>query len=390
MIDFSLCVFILSSYSSKNSGLKAIEEFLYEMKLSKVHRLQERMIKSQIDCIIVPLGINFRWLFAVMEEPSERLLVGVVHAERPIEMVVPSFEADRMKRITGISKTISWEETEDPYNILAELLLADTGKIIGIEPKMWFSVYQNISRKLPKKEFISAEQLFNGLRSVKDEEEQKILLKASQKSGDAIVKTLNELEAGISETEVQIILRERLTWGSSEKAFSLVQFGDNSALPHYHGGSRKLKKNDVVLIDAGGTLQNYWGDITITSVFGKASENFKEIYEIVFNANKKGKDAVTQNKLACEVDATTRDHITKMGYGEYFTHRTGHGVGLEGHEHPYIVGNNKLPLIPGNVFTIEPGIYLPGKFGIRIEDNVVKTSSGIQTSHIPRHEILEV
>jgi Xaa-Pro aminopeptidase len=348
------------------------------------------MIKSQIDCIIVSLGINFRWLFAVMEEPSERLLVGIVHAERPIEMVVPFFEADRMKRITGISNIISWEETEDPYNILAELLLSDTGKIIGIEPKMWFSVYQNISRKLPKKEFISAEQLFNGLRSVKDEEEQKILLKASQKSGDAIVKTLNELEAGISETEVQIILRERLTWGPNEKAFSLVQFGDNSALPHYHGGNRKLKKNDVVLIDAGGTLQNYWGDITITSVFGKASEHFKEIYEIVFNANKKGKDAVTQNKLACEIDATTRNHITKMGYGEYFTHRTGHGIGLERHEHPYIVGNNKLPLVPGNVFTIEPGIYLPGKFGIRIEDNVIKTSSGTQTSHIPRHEILEI
>ncbi|MFX0182525.1 MAG: M24 family metallopeptidase [Candidatus Hodarchaeota archaeon] len=359
------------------------------MELSKVHRLQERMRESQIDAIIIPLGINFRWLFGLMEEASERLLVGIVHTERPLEMVVPSFEADRIKRITGISNIISWEETDDPFNKLAELL-SDTGKIIGIEPKMWFSVYQNISRKLSKKEFISAEQLFNDLRSVKDEEEQKFLLKASQKSGDAIVKTLNELEAGISETEVQIILRERLTWGSSEKAFSLVQFGDNSALPHYHGGKRKLKKNDAVLIDAGGTLQNYWGDITITSVFGKANEHFKEIFEIVLNANKIGKEAVTENKLACKVDAATRDHITKMGYGEFFTHRTGHGIGLEGHEHPYIVGNNKSPLIPGNVFTIEPGIYLPGKFGIRIEDNVVKTSTGIQTSHIPRHEILEI
>ncbi|MFX0051749.1 MAG: M24 family metallopeptidase, partial [Candidatus Hermodarchaeota archaeon] len=273
---------------------------------------------------------------------------------------------------------------------LSELVLANTGKIIGIEPKMWYSVYHEISKKMPGKTFIPVEQIFNSLRSIKDEEEQKLLLKASQKSGDAIVKTLNDLEAGISENEVQSILRERLTWGTSEKVFSLVQFGENSAIPHYHGGNRKLKKDDVVLIDAGGTLHNYWGDITITSVFGNANDKFKEIYEIVFTANKKGKEAVKQTKLPCEIDAIVRDQIIKNGYGQYFTHRTGHGLGLEGHEHPYIVANNKIPLVSGNVFTIEPGIYLPGKFGIRIEDNVVKTTDGYQTSIIPRHEILEI
>ncbi|MFX0172614.1 MAG: M24 family metallopeptidase [Candidatus Hodarchaeota archaeon] len=360
---------------------------------TKVHRLQKCMRKSNIDCIIVPLGINFRWLFGIMEEPSERLLVSIINAEsqkHPVEMVVPSFEADRMKKTTGISNIISWEETQDPYNMLSELILANTGKIIGIEPKMWYSVYHCISKNLPEKIFISAEQVFNSLRSIKDEEEQKILLKASQRSGDAIVKTLNDLEAGISENEVQSILRERLTWGTREKVFSLVQFGENSTMPHYHGGERKLKKDDVVLIDAGGTLRNYWGDITITSVFGKADDKFKEIYEIVFNANEKGKEAVKQTKLPCEIDTTVRDHITKNGYGKYFTHRTGHGLGLEGHEHPYIVANNKTPLVSGNVFTIEPGIYLPGKFGIRIEDNIVKTIDRYQTSNIPRHEILEI
>ncbi|MFX0125936.1 MAG: M24 family metallopeptidase [Candidatus Hodarchaeota archaeon] len=360
---------------------------------TKVHRLQKCMRESKIDCIIVPLGINFRWLFGVMEEPSERLLVSIINAESQkdsVEMVVPSFETDRMRKITGVSNIISWEETQDPYNMLSELVLANNGKIIGIEPKMWYSVYHNISKKLPEKTFISAEEIFNSLRSIKDEEEQKILLEASQRSGDAIVKTLNDLEAGMSENEVQSILREKLTWGTSEKAFSLVQFGENSAIPHYHGGTRKLRKDDVVLIDAGGSLHNYWGDITITSVFGKADDKFREIYEIVFTANEKGKDAVKQNKLPCEIDATVRDQITKKGYGKYFTHRTGHGLGLEGHEHPYIVANNKTPLVPGNVFTIEPGIYIPGKFGIRIEDNVVKTADGFKTSNIPRHEILEV
>jgi Xaa-Pro aminopeptidase len=351
------------------------------------------MRESNIDYIIVPLGVNFRWLFGVMEEPSERLLVGIINAEsqkNPVEMVVPSFEAERMKKTIGISNVISWEETQDPYNMLSELIQTNTGKIIGIEPKMWYSVYHSMSKKLPEKKFISAEQVFSSLRSIKDEEEQKLLLKASQKSGDAIVKTLNELETGISENEVQSILRKKLTWGINEKAFSLVQFGENSAIPHYHGGERNIKKDDVVLIDAGGTLHNYWGDITITSVFGNASDKFKEIYDIVFTANEKGKEAVKQMKLPCGIDATVRDHITKNGYGKYFTHRTGHGLGLEGHEHPYIVANNKNPLVTGNVFTIEPGIYLPGKFGIRIEDNVIKTSDGFQTSTIPRYEILEI
>ena len=172
-------------------------------------------------------------------------------------------------------------------------------------------------------------------------------------------------------------------WGNNEKTFSLVQFGSNSALPHYQGGDKALKKGEVVLIDAGGTINNYWGDITITVVFGKASRRFREIFDIVYDANKIGKEAVIQGKLPSEVDKSVRTHITRKGFGDYFTHRTGHGLGLEVHEPPYIIENNCTPLVPGNVFTIEPGIYLDNEFGIRIEENVIKTQTGIQTSNIP-------
>jgi Xaa-Pro dipeptidase len=357
---------------------------------NNVSRLQVMLRKSNIDCVIVPLGINFRWLFNSLEEPSERLLVGIIDSENPPQLLVPTFEVERIKKMTGVRECIGWDEMQDPYDFLSDIIPERSRNLIGIEPKMWFSVYNNIFKVFPNNKFINAESIFIELRAVKDKEEQNYLAKASQKSGDAIVDTFNELEVGISESEVKKILVKKLTWGPREKAGALVQFGDNSAFPHYHGGETKLKKDNVVLIDAGGTFNNYWGDITITTVFGKASRRFKEIYDIVFDANVKGKESAAQNNLPCEVDNITRNHITKKGYGEYFTHRTGHGIGLEVHEHPYIVGNNQKPLIPGNAFTVEPGIYLPGEFGVRIEDDVIKTSTGIETSKIPRYELIEI
>jgi Xaa-Pro aminopeptidase len=347
------------------------------------------MRNSNIETLVIPLGINFRYLFGLLEEPSERLLVGIIKTEGSPKLLVPSFELDRLKKMTGISECIGWEETQDPFFILSELLHHKDGKKIGIDPKMWFSVYDRIARGIPAHDLIPAEELIYSLRAVKDEQEQELILKASQISADMIVEALGELKIGISEVEVQSILKQKLHGGSNEKEFALVQFGENSALPHYHGGTKKLQKDDVVLIDAGRSIDNYWGDITITSVFGKASKRFKEIFDIVYSANEKAKEAANRKKLPAEIDESARNYITNKGYGEYFSHRTGHGIGLEVHEHPYIVGNNRKPLNSGNVFTIEPGIYLPGQFGVRIEDNVVFTSSGIQTSKIPRYELLE-
>jgi len=356
----------------------------------KLNRLQNLMRSSEIDTIIIPLGINFRWLFGVKEVPSERLLVSIIESEGSPQFLVPSFEVERIKKVNKAIEVVGWEETENPFVKLAADIVPETVKTIGIEPKMWYSVFLNISNNLQDKKFVDTESLFSALRSVKDDEEIKNLRKASQKSADMIIKTLYELETGITEGEVQSILKNRLIWGSGEEMFDLVQFGDNSALPHYHGGERKLKKDDVVLIDAGGTVNNYWGDITITAVFGKASDKFKDVFKIVDNANQSGKEAAHQGKTPHEIDTITRQIITKEGYGEYFTHRTGHGLGLEVHENPYIVNGNHEQLKMGNSFTIEPGIYLPGKFGIRIEDNVIKIANGIFSSKIQRFELLEV
>ncbi|MHA2168198.1 MAG: M24 family metallopeptidase [Candidatus Hodarchaeales archaeon] len=360
------------------------------MKEEKLNRLQNLMRSSKIDTVIIPLGINFHWLFGVKEVPSERLLVGIVDSEGPPHFLAPAFEVNRVKKVTKAVEVVGWEETENPFEKLATTIIPDNTIKIGIEPKMWYSVFQKISTHLQGKVYFDTESLFSSLRSVKDEEEIKYMQKASQKSADIIIKTLNELEIGVTESEIQSILKDRLIWKPREEMFNLVQFSDNSALPHYHGGDRKLKKDDVVLIDAGGTVNNYWGDITITTVFGKATDKFMSVFKIVDEANQSGKEAARQGKTPHEIDTITRTIITKKGYGEYFTHRTGHGLGLEVHENPYIVKGNHEPLKTGNSFTIEPGIYLPGNFGIRIEDNVIKLTDDIFSSKIPRFDLIDV
>ncbi|MHA1331012.1 MAG: M24 family metallopeptidase, partial [Candidatus Hodarchaeales archaeon] len=263
----------------------------------RITRVSDHMRQHDIDVMIIPLGINFRWLFGILEEPSERLLIAIIDNEGESKILAPSFEINRIKKLTGVKDCIGWGEEEDPFSILQKVAFEDKMNRVAIEPKMWFFVYDAIVRKAPDNEYINAESILSSLRAIKDEKEQKLLLKASQRSGEAIVQTLNELHTGISEAEVQKILKDKLIWGSNEKSFQLVQFGSNSALPHYHSGNKTLEKDEVVLIDAGGTLENYWGDITITVVYGKASKRFKEIFNIVYQANHIGKKAAEENKL---------------------------------------------------------------------------------------------
>ncbi|MHA2054068.1 MAG: M24 family metallopeptidase [Candidatus Hodarchaeales archaeon] len=358
--------------------------------VNNVSKVQEIMRKENIDVLLVPLGINFRWLYGIKENPSERLLISVIGSEDEPQFLVPAFEVDRIRKLTKATDVIGWEETENPQKSLTEKIIPQSTKRVGIEPKMWYSVFNSIFQHLSHLQYVNAELIFNDVRSVKNNDEINSIQSAYKKTSQGIIKTLYELEVGLTENDVKKILKERLLWGADEEVFFLTQFGSNSALPHYHGGDRQLRKDDVLLIDAGGSINNYWGDITITSVFGTASKEFKSIYDVVNNANIQGKDAAAQNKSPHQIDNIVRNYIIKAGYGEFFTHRTGHGLGLEVHEHPYIVKGNETPLNTGNCFTIEPGIYLPGKFGIRVEDNLIKTDNGIISSEIPRLELIEV
>ncbi|MFX1514336.1 MAG: M24 family metallopeptidase, partial [Promethearchaeota archaeon] len=283
----------------------------------------------------------------------------------------------------------TWEETDDPFEKLNNSLSTEI-RTIGLDPKTTFNIYHKLQKTMPERKFVDAGNIISDLRSIKDEEEVKNLKKSSQKTGDIIINILNELEVGVSEIEIQQRLISQLKSDPTENAWASVQFGENSAIPHYSASARELKTNDIVLIDAGTTYNDYWGDITITCVFGQATEKFKKIFNIVLTANQKAKEAIAKNEIPAIIDKTTRDYISSNGFGKYFTHRTGHGMGLEVHEEPYIVENNEIPLKIGNVFTIEPGIYLSGKFGVRAEDNIIKTEGGFWSTLFPREELIEL
>ena len=279
-------------------------------KKQKLELVQESMRTNNIECTVIPLGINFRWLFEFFGEQSDRFIVAIIYQEGAPILITPEYEKAALCNATGITDSIGWYEEENPITSLTEKISHINGSI-ALDPQMWFSSFYHISYKLPKKEYISAETIFNSLRAVKDNDEQEYLTKASQQTANAIIETLYELKIGITEGEVLKILKDKFNRISSSPNYTEVSFGENTAILPCFSTIKKLQKNDVVVIDAGLTINDYWGDITITSVFGKATSNFKNIYNIVKKANSLAKDVAALNTRACDVDKAARDYITK-------------------------------------------------------------------------------
>ena len=216
--------------------------------------------------------------------------------------------------------------------------------------------------------------------------------KSSELADKALAMTIPMIKAGMKEIEVKELLEAELkNQGMSNPAFdTIIGSGPNSALPHYTAGDRVLKAGDSVVIDFGGVYQGYNSDMTRTIMLGKATEEYRDVYEIVKEAQKRAIETVKPGVKASEIDAAARSYIAGKGYGDYFIHRTGHGIGMEVHEEPYISDISKSILQPGMVFSIEPGVYLPGKFGVRIEDLVMVTETGVEVLNKYTKELIEI
>ena len=368
---------------NSQTNLLTMEEF--KTRISKVQSLIKR---DNLDGLIATLGVNFRYLFKSDAHVSERLTAVVLPREGTCSLITPEFEKQNMIRDVPLSEDniYTWQETDNPYKLLASecirLGLSD-GKL-GLTPNTSFSEYSKIQRNLPNVTFSDSYKIFNDARIVKTESEVKLLEKASKYSAEAIEKVIiNDLREGLSEIEVSNLVALELTKLSGEPAhFSIVQFSSNSAISHAMPTEKKLKNNNPVLIDAGTSVQGYNGDITNTTFFGKPSNEFLEIYDLVEEANQVGVDSSVVGTPCEEVDLSARKIIESKGYGEYFNHRLGHGIGLEVHEEPYIVSGNKLLLELNHIHSVEPGIYLQNKFGVRIEDDViVGAKNGIRASN---------
>lgn len=350
-----------------------------------------KLLQSELDrenkaALLVPLGTNFYYLFGKQGYPTERVMAGIIPRDGDPFIFSPSFERSNVERSTGIDDIITWKETDNAYQILGEEFKnRGINGEIGVDPKLWIIEVERIS-KYSNLSLHSAGEIIDHLRIVKSDWELNQLKAATKASADGILAALPQIKQGMTEKEFeQIVAREISGRSGNPLSFGAIQFGENSAIPHGMPTDRRLNNDEVVLVDAGTSVNGYQGDITITVPFGKPKD-FEKIYEIVYEANRLAFNADREGITGAELDKIARDHIAKKEYGKYFTHRLGHGIGLEVHEEPYIVGTNNSPLMAGNCHTIEPGIYIPGKFGVRIEDDAYVTKDGVEMIYeTPRH-----
>ena len=355
----------------------------------RIQRAQDELKTRKLDLLVVEPSTNFQYFTSYNPGRSERLILLMIPANGTPVVVCPSFEVERIKRNTTISDARGWEEQEDPWLLVAKAAQqmkppGRTGEV-AVEPTTSYQSYVRLTTKLRGWIPRDGTAVTERLRIIKRAEEIALIRQAIAATEASIAATFSQLAVGMTERDVaQLLSREMASRGSP--GGGLVQFGPSSALPHGGPSAGQLTRETVVLIDAGSRVEGYTSDITRTIWFGDApSDEFKKVYNIVHDAQTAAIENAKPNLTQCqEVDRAARKVIRDAGYGQYFTHRLGHGMGMDGHEPPYMVEGNTTHLEPGIVFTDEPGIYQLGKFGVRIEDDCMMTANGVEVlSHRP-------
>ena len=272
---------------------------------------------------------------------------------------------------------MGWIDGVDPYARAADLLPAD-GRIAAND-RMWTAHILALQSAVPAAAFATASGIIGRLRSRKDEDELAALRRAGRAADETFRQICDLPFLGRREDEVAADLARMLVEnGHDQAAFIIVASGPNAASPHHEPGGRTILPHDAVVMDFGGEVGGYFSDTTRTVVVGEPSPGFSRVYDLVLEAQLAAVDTVAPGVPIQEIDRAARRIIGAGGYGERFIHRTGHGIGLEVHEPPYVIEGNDLPLEPGMTFSVEPGIYLEGELGVRIEDIVVVTDDGVE------------
>jgi Xaa-Pro dipeptidase len=342
--------------------------------------VQDAMERSELDALLLAAPPNVAYVSGFHANPHERLIALVVPRAGGMRLVCPSLEEEAARSATGGAvELLVWLDEDGPADALARAL-AGVGGRVGIE-KQYLSVAnaELAAEVAPSATFSSCDELVTRLRVVKSEDEIASIRKAAS-IVDRVVDHLGAIaRPGVSEGELAAECSQRLrAEGGEALAFEpLILTGARSALPHGHSGPTRLAAGDLLIVDIGVTVDGYTADITRTFVVGGSpDERQREIFELVHAAERAGIEAVRAGVPARAVDDAARTVIAEAGYGPNFIHRTGHGLGLEGHEPPYVTATNEQLLEPGMVLTVEPGIYIEGWGGVRIEDDVVVRDHG--------------
>ena len=342
----------------------------------RTKRAQDLMHERQIQTMILLPGVNMYYLTGFLEEPMERPLFAVFGVDRDPFFIAPAFYEEQIKESTWIKDIRLWQETQDPYNLFDSIKEGE-GKV-ALDDRLWAMFLIPIQRIFKSREFVLASLVSRDLRMRKSSEEIDLMRRAGQIADHALESILDEVKAGATEGALAAMLEYQMRSKGVEKPSfeSIVASGPNSSMPHKRASDKRLKKGENVVFDFGCVYKGYCSDTTRTIFVGKPTDEMKKIYNIVLEAHELAFRAVKPGAKAKDVDLAAREYITSQGYGPHFTHRTGHGIGLDVHEEPYITRENDQQLEEGMTFSVEPGIYLPGKFGVRIEDIVAVTSSG--------------
>jgi Xaa-Pro dipeptidase len=370
----------LLAAESSSAAPAPITDAERQARIDKARRL---MIENGIDAILLEGGTSMFYYTGVRWGNSERTFAVVIPARGELAWVTPGFEEERARELIKFSKDVRvWQEDESPYKVIAGILKdrGVTGKV-GIEERLRFFVYDGVRQEMPSLQFVSATPITAGCRMIKSPAELALMTHASDITLQAIGATFKALKEGMTNAQVSesVAATTKKLGGRADGA--LVIFGKYTAFPHGSVQPQKLKEGDVVLIDAGCTVEGYVSDITRTSVFGKPTQRMRDVWDIEQRAQNAA-FAAAQVGATCEsVDAAARKVITAAGFGPDYKvpglpHRTGHGIGLDGHEWTNFVRGNTTRLAPGMCFSDEPTIAIYGEFGIRHEDCLHITESG--------------
>jgi Xaa-Pro aminopeptidase len=347
------------------------------------------MKRCGVDAMILSLGHDMPYLMGYLAMPLERLTMLVIPQDGEASLIIPRLEGPRVHQMNDVFTMVPWNETEDPVAIAHTLL--GSAQTIAVGDQMWSRFLVDLLVHRPNAKYVRSVTVMEALRSRKDAAEIAALVAAGA-AADRVAAQLHAGDipmVGRTEAEVSADISARLIAEGHQKVnFAIVAAGENAASPHHHAGDRVIQYGEIVLCDFGGTMNGYCSDITRCVHIGDVPQDIADAYAVLLRAQAAGVSAGVVGSSCEKVDAVTRAIIDEAGYGEYFVHRTGHGIGMEEHEDPYMVSGNTTPIAPGHAYSVEPGIYVPGKWGMRLEDIVVATENGPMAVNHANHQLV--
>lgn len=361
--------------------------------LSRQERARHRLQEKGVDALLVTLGRELPWLIGYEAMPLERITCLYMDASGATRLVIPKLEAPRVKALPGL-ELVPWTDGEDPFALLASMM--SSAGIVAVDDRCTAGWLLPLMEYAPNVSFCSGTTLLNPLRRKKDSLEIEMLELAAS-AADRVAERLISGDIPVRNRQEHDVARDigkaLCEEGHAKVNFTIVGSGPNSASPHHDPTARTITPGDVLVLDFGGTYSidgepGYCSDITRTYVVGEIPAGFNDIYQVLHSAQAQAREGIHVGMTGRDADLVARKVIDESGYGDYFVHRLGHGIGLDEHEDPYLSSENVSLLEAGTTFSIEPGIYIPERYGARIEDIVYLDDNGLRSLNKARRDLI--